>query len=92
MYLLYVSRVWKCFSRAIRKQIVQDLIQHENLNQGYYNKIASALTIGQCRRFMLEIDKAIVWIAYNIMDSVQMKINPGLQEKYNNLSSREQKK
>ena len=28
--LFYVSRVWKCFSRAIRKQIVQDFNQHKN--------------------------------------------------------------
>ena len=48
--------------------------------------------LGQSKRFMLEINKAIARIAYKEMNSMQIKVNPGLSEKYSNSSSRQQKK
>ena len=42
--------------------------------------------LGKYGPFMLEIKKAIAWIFYKVMDSMQKKVNPGLSEKYNNLS------
>ena len=38
---------------------------------------------------MLEINKAIARIVYKVMDSMQIKVNPGLSKKYSNSSSRQ---
>ena len=71
------------------------ILTNTEIEPGLLNKIASALTVRTNRtikRFMLEINKAITKIVYKVMHSMQIKVNPGLSEKYSNSSSRQQKK